>query len=100
MHRRRGVPEGVPAGLNTVVFRTMAECEVAKVALHIIAAYISIRRDNQQGLVFRPTQAFDRALFPGYRPELLPSQAIDVYGGFRRPPSLVSLELGGISPQS
>jgi hypothetical protein len=52
-------------GYYAVVFCAVAEGEGYEVALEVIvAAHRSIRRDDQQLLVFRPPQTFDCAFVP------------------------------------
>lgn len=76
----------------------MAERELCKVSLQIIAAHGAISCDNKERLILRPAKALDGTFVPGNAPDLLSSEAVNVYGWLRCSSWLVSQEFGVVAP--
>lgn len=76
----------------------MAEGEVAKVSLEIVAADVAVGGHDQQGLQLGPAEPLDDRLVPGNAAQLPTRQAVNVDGRLHGCARLVSLELGVVAP--
>lgn len=77
----------------------MTKRKVAKVTLQVVAADMAVGGHDKQRLGVGPAQTLDGALVPCYTAQLLPGEAVEIYGRLGRLTRLVGLQLGLIRPE-